>query len=119
MGERAGIGDEPGRSGPYQGQEGAGSADPEPAHYRGGFQDLQKALALTKYDDAMAYMNLLHRERADLADKPDAYKKDRTEADGWVDKTLATKKIKARRQESGGCQWEKTLFFIKVAHDPL
>ena len=41
----------------------------------GGIQDLQKALDIDKeYDDAMAYMNLLVRERADLVESPDEYK---------------------------------------------
>jgi len=41
-----------------------------------GIANLQKALDLDKeYDDAMAYMNLLIRERADLVDNPDEYKK--------------------------------------------
>ena len=63
-----------------------------------GLQDLQKALALDKnYDDAMAYVNLLYRERADLADNAEAYKKDTQEADSWVDKTLATKKANTEK----------------------
>ncbi len=60
-----------------------------------GLQSLQKALAIDpQYDDAMAYLNLLYRERADIADNSDEYKKDITAADDWVDKTLATKKKK-------------------------
>ena len=40
-------------------------------------QTLEKALEIDpEYDDAMAYMNLLIRERADLADTPDEYKKE-------------------------------------------
>ena len=36
----------------------------------------QKALEIDpEYDDAMAYMNLLIRENADLLDSPDEYKK--------------------------------------------
>jgi len=63
-----------------------------------GLQDLQKALALDpEYDDAMAYMNLLHRERADLADSAQAYKADIDTADSWVDKTMQVKKAKAAR----------------------
>jgi len=63
-----------------------------------GIQNLQKALAIDpQYDDAMAYMNLLHRERADLADNADEYKKEVAEADSWVDKTLATKKAKTEK----------------------
>lgn len=63
-----------------------------------GLQDLQKALALDpEYDDAMAYMNLLYRERADLADNADAFKADTETADSWVDRTMQTKKTKAAR----------------------
>jgi hypothetical protein len=50
------------------------------------------------YDDAMAYMNLLIRERADLDDTPDQYKKDVDVADGWVQKALDTKKAKAAKE---------------------
>ena len=47
----------------------------------------------------MAYMNLLIRERADLADDKDAYKKQIDEADSWLQKALDTKKIKQERSE--------------------
>jgi tetratricopeptide (TPR) repeat protein len=68
-----------------------------------GLQDLEKALSVDpEYDDAMAYMNLLTRERADLQDTPEAYRKDTEIADGWVQKTLETKKIKASRQPATG-----------------
>lgn len=61
-----------------------------------GLEDLQKALALDpEYDDAMAYMNLLHRERADLAEDASSFKADTDAADSWVDKTMQTKKKKA------------------------
>jgi tetratricopeptide (TPR) repeat protein len=63
-----------------------------------GLQNLQKALAIdSNYDDAMAYMNLLYRERADLAETAEEYKRDIQEADSWVDKTLATKKAKQEK----------------------
>jgi tetratricopeptide (TPR) repeat protein len=63
-----------------------------------GLQNLQKALAIdSHYDDAMAYVNLLYREKADLEDNAEAYKKDIEEADSWVDKTLATKKQKQEK----------------------
>jgi tetratricopeptide (TPR) repeat protein len=65
-----------------------------------GIKHLEKALEIDKeYDDAMAYLNLLHRERADLQESADAYKKDIEVADNWVQKTLETKKIKQQRQE--------------------
>jgi tetratricopeptide (TPR) repeat protein len=64
-----------------------------------GLQDLQKAIDIDKeYDAAMAYMNLLIRERADLADTSEEYKKDIEVADGWVQKALDAKKAKAARQ---------------------
>ena len=64
-----------------------------------GIQDLQKALDIDKeYDDAMAYMNLLVRERADLDDTPEQYQKDIEIANNWIQKTLETKKIKAERK---------------------
>ncbi len=63
-----------------------------------GISSLRKAIEVDKeYEDAMAYLNLLIRERADLADTPEAYKKDIEEADNWVQKTLETKKIKAEK----------------------
>ena len=61
-----------------------------------GIKNLQKALDLDpKYDDAMAYMNLLIREKADLDDTPEQYKADIDTADKWVQKALDTKKAKA------------------------
>ena len=65
-----------------------------------GMKNLQKALDIDKEsDDAMAYMNLLIRERADLADDKDEYKKQVDEADSWLQKALDTKKIKQERAE--------------------
>jgi Tfp pilus assembly protein PilF len=68
-----------------------------------GLDHLKKALEIDpEYDDAMAYMNLLFRERADLQETQDSYNKDTEEADNWVQKTLDTKKIKASRVPQGG-----------------
>jgi hypothetical protein len=65
-----------------------------------GLGHLQKALQVdAEYDDAMAYMNLLHRERADLQDTAAEYKQDVDQADQWVQKTMETKKIKTERQQ--------------------
>ena len=62
-----------------------------------GISNLQKALAIDpRYDDAMAYMNLLIRERADLLDSKDAYVQDITAADEWVRKAIETKRENAR-----------------------
>ena len=65
-----------------------------------GIDSLKKALDLrTDYDDAMAYMNLMYRERADVqCDDPAARAADLKAADDWVDKTLAVKKAKAEKQ---------------------
>ena len=68
-----------------------------------GIANLQKALDIDKeYDDAMAYLNLLIRERADLEDSADEYKKQIDIADGWVQKALDTKKLKASRTPATG-----------------
>jgi len=71
-----------------------------------GVKNLQKALEIDpESDDAMAYMNLLIRERADLADDKDSYKKQVDEADTWLQKALDTKKAKqekAEKKTSGG-----------------
>ena len=69
-----------------------------------GIQNLQKALQLRPdYDDAMAYLNLMYREEADLqCDNPDARKTDLKTADEWVDKNLATKKEKAEKAGPSG-----------------
>ena len=65
-----------------------------------GIAMLQKALDLRPdYDDAMAYLNLLYREKGDLeCDDPAARAADLKTADEWVDKTMATKKAKAEKQ---------------------
>ena len=66
-----------------------------------GIDNLNKALQLRQdYDDAMAYMNLLYREKADReCDQPDVQKADLKSADEWVDKTMAAKKAKLEKQQ--------------------
>jgi tetratricopeptide (TPR) repeat protein len=68
-------------------------------HVDDGIQSLEKALQLKPGDDdAMAYMNLLYRERAEYeCDQPDARKADLKAADEWVDKAMAAKKAKAEK----------------------
>jgi len=68
-----------------------------------GIDNLTKALQLRPdYDDAMAYMNLMYRERADIdCDDPAAHSAYLKTADEWVDKTMATKKAKAEKQPAG------------------
>jgi tetratricopeptide (TPR) repeat protein len=68
-----------------------------------GLKDLDKSLQLDpEYDDAMAYENLLLREKADLEDSPQAYAEDTKKADDFVQKSLETRKIKADRKPTGG-----------------
>jgi len=65
-----------------------------------GISNLEKAIELRPdYDDAMAYMNLMYRERADIeCDNPMAREQDLKTADEWVDKAMAAKKAKAERK---------------------
>ncbi len=65
-----------------------------------GIDALNKALQLRdNYDDAMAYMNLMYREKADTdCEDPAARAADLKTADEWVDKTMAAKKAKAEKQ---------------------
>ncbi len=77
-----------------------GTEREELGEHSGRYRQLDKALKLRDdYDDAMAYMNLMYRERADVqCDDPAARASDLKEADGWVDRTMATKKAKAEKQ---------------------
>ncbi|MGA2202294.1 MAG: tetratricopeptide repeat protein [Terriglobales bacterium] len=74
------------------------------ANIQEGIDNLNKALQLRPdYDDAMAYMNLMYRERADIqCDDPAARSADLKTADDWVDKTMAIKKSKAEKQAGAG-----------------
>jgi tetratricopeptide (TPR) repeat protein len=63
-----------------------------------GMQNLQKCLAIDKEnEDAMSYLNLLLREKADIEDSPDAAKADVAQAEDWSNKSLDMKRIKASR----------------------
>lgn len=69
-----------------------------------GIDMLKKALDLRPdYDDAMAYLNLMFRRKADIdcGDSP-AREADLKTANDWVEKTLATKKEKASKQQGPG-----------------
>ena len=64
-----------------------------------GIRNLEHALSLDPdYDDAMTYMNLLIRERADWDESTAEYKKDIDTAEMWVHKALETRKRKAERR---------------------
>ena len=64
-----------------------------------GIDSLNKAISLREdYDDAMAYMNLMYRERADIeCDDLAAREQDLKTADSWVDKAMEAKKAKAAK----------------------
>jgi tetratricopeptide (TPR) repeat protein len=65
-----------------------------------GIDSLNKAIQLRPdYDDAMAYLNLMYREKADVeCDDLAGRQEDLKTADHWVDQTLSTKKAKAEKQ---------------------
>jgi tetratricopeptide (TPR) repeat protein len=74
--------------------------DKNSANVAEGIEMLTKAIQLRdEYDDAMAFINLMYRERADIqcGDKA-AYEADWKTADDWVDKAMAVKKVKAERE---------------------
>ena len=66
-----------------------------------GMENLNKAIELRPdYDDAMAYLNLLYRERADLVDTEEEREELLATADMWIAKTLEIKKARAEEEES-------------------
>jgi Tfp pilus assembly protein PilF len=72
-----------------------------------GIDDEKKALAIDpKYEDAMSYMSLLIRYRADLDDTQAQYEAEVKEANDWLQKDLETKKENAAKKaaaaEAGG-----------------
>src|SRR5215469_682801 len=61
-----------------------------------GISNLQKAMTLrSEYDDAMAYLNLLYRQKADMETSKDARNQDLQEADNLVERVKAIKQKKA------------------------
>jgi len=67
-----------------------------------GVENLKKAMTVkTDYDDAMAYLNLLYRQRADMEASADARNADLKMADELVDKVKAIKQKKANAAEQG------------------
>lgn len=66
-----------------------------------GIQKLERAHDLDKnYDDAMAYLNLLYRERADLAESPDQFKQDMAQADKYFESAKAAQKARLKVQQN-------------------
>jgi hypothetical protein len=68
-----------------------------------GLASLEKARGIDpEYDDAMAYTNLLYREKADLEATVNECKQDLATADAWVEKAMAIKKVKTARDAAKG-----------------
>lgn len=91
---RAELGMEPADPGPLKDEEKRKelAAESIPT-IQEGVEALNNALEINPdYADAMAYLNLLNRERADFADSTEEYEEYIAKADEWVQKTLATKK---------------------------
>jgi tetratricopeptide (TPR) repeat protein len=64
-----------------------------------GIEYEKKSLAVDpEYDQAMVYMNLLIRYRADLDDTKEQAAADLKEADDWVGKALEAQKVKAKKK---------------------
>lgn len=64
-----------------------------------GMNSLEKALQIDpQYSDAMAYLNLFIRERADLVDSPEEYRGEIVAADEWVRKALDAKRAQVGSQ---------------------
>jgi Tfp pilus assembly protein PilF len=73
-----------------------------------GIADEQKAIQIDpNYDDAMAYMNLLIRYKADLSDSPEEYKKQALIADDWVNKAMEARKINTEKKEKAANNGQK------------
>lgn len=61
-----------------------------------GLQHLEQAVKIDPlYDDAMAYINLLYRQKADIAETKEQYEEYITLAENWNDKVLEARKVKA------------------------
>jgi Tfp pilus assembly protein PilF len=76
-----------------------------------GIDNLDKALKLDpKYDDAMAYENLLYRERADLSESKQEYEEQVKLAEQWFNKAMETRKVKTeeknKKSNAGGITTE-------------
>lgn len=81
--------------------------DKNSATIQEGIDSLNKAIQLRPdYDDAMAYMNLMYREKADVeCDDAAGRTEDLKTADHWVDETMRVKKAKAEKaaqSQTGG-----------------
>jgi tetratricopeptide (TPR) repeat protein len=73
-----------------------------------GIDNLKKCLSIDKEnEDAMSYLNLLLRKKADLEDSPEASKADIAQAEDWSNKSLDMRRIKATRPAPTGKKKKK------------
>jgi tetratricopeptide (TPR) repeat protein len=73
-----------------------------------GIENLKKCLSIDKEnEDAMSYLNLLLRKKADLEDSPEASKADIAQAEDWSNKSLDMRRIKATRPAPTGKKKKK------------
>jgi len=77
-----------------------------------GIQNLQKAIQINPtYDEAMAYLNLMYRRKADLDCTDDAARKaDLSSADEWTQKAMGARKENEKKKEEkvgGGVDMSK------------
>ena len=64
-----------------------------------GMEMLNRAMELREeYDDAMAYLNLLYREQADLVATEEEREELLSTADTWIDRAVEIKRIRAERE---------------------
>jgi tetratricopeptide (TPR) repeat protein len=62
-----------------------------------GMEMINRAMQIRQdYDDAMAYLNLLYREKADLVETPAEREELLKTADSWMDKSMEIKKARAQ-----------------------
>jgi len=68
-----------------------------------GLQYLQQAVAnRANYDDAMAYLNLIYRRKADVDYASDAARKDDVaKAEEWRTKAMGTRKANEEKKNAG------------------
>jgi hypothetical protein len=67
-----------------------------------GIADLQKAITLKPdYDDAMAYLNLLYRRKADMVESAEERASFQKQADGLLDKVKEIKQKRAEQPQPG------------------
>jgi len=73
--------------------------DANQATVKEGIELMVQAMELRpNYDDAMAYMNLLYRQKAEIdCSDPGAYDSDLRAADHWIDLALSTRKAKMEK----------------------